>query len=141
MKSGKIKNFICLNSCYIIPGITGFALVFLLPSGESDFIKTIDKNTLASISLTLAGFLFTAMSIILALPENRFTKALGTTQLLTNILRSFVIAITILLVCTVFSVLKVFDKISLILFLTSLVETAVLTIYSYRISKFSKRSG
>lgn len=141
MKSEDIKNFIQLNKCYIIPTITGVALVFLLPNEKSDFIKNIDKNTLASISSTLAGFLFTAMSIILALPENRFTKALSGTKLFTNILRSFSLAIIALLVCTVFSILKIFDRASLILFLICLVETVVLTIYSCRISKFSKRSG
>ncbi|MBC2578383.1 hypothetical protein HLB30_07620 [Peptostreptococcus russellii] len=141
MKSEDIKNFIYRNCCYIIPMIATLVLVFVLPNEKSDFIKNIDKNTLASISLTLAGFLFTAMSIILALPENRFTKALSGTKLFTNILRSFSFAIIVLLVCTVFSILKIFDKASLILFLISLVETVVLTIYSYRISKFSKRSG
>lgn len=140
MEDLTIRQKIRLYRLYFIPVVVFIGLsifMYIKPS----FIKDIDRNTMASISATLAGFLLTALNFIITLPKNRFISELSGSVLFETLLTSFAITISVFLICTILSLLNIFFEFSVLLFLTFIVETITLTIHTYKISSLSKRSG
>ena len=131
----KIK--LILNYTYVIAPVVFFLLFLFLFNLSS--IK-IDYTSLASVSITLAGFLFTALNIVAALPNNEFMKMLRSAKLSTNIYTALTATVICLIVCALFFLLKIFSNIIIAMFFTSLVETIVLTVYVHKITTYSNRS-
>lgn len=93
-----------------------------------------------SISGSFAGFLFTSLSIIISIPNNRFMKPLRKSQLYFNILMSYVVTIIVFIAIIIAALFKLEGNTIISLFITALIETIILTIYLFKIAHYSSRA-
>lgn len=127
----KVLNFLIGNS-FLIPLLLCFAII--IPDIFYNFI--IIQTDLLSISMAVLGFLITALTIFLSLPENnnfmKFVKKYGKDKEFYKIMIS---AISLFILCSIFSFINCFKniKIDMYFFILAFSEMILVVYYLFRI--------
>jgi len=107
----------------------------LIASNESKI-----SNEIAPIAGTLAGFLFTFLGIIIALPSTEFTKILKKIGYMNYIYRTLLIGVISLVISMLFSIFRLSSNITIITFVIGISETFLSIYYVYNISVLTMKS-
>lgn len=130
INENNVKYNRILKRYCLIPII--FTLLFLYPISNNK-IMFVENGVLASISATIAGFLITAISIIISMNSD-FMILFKKSTLYSDIRITFLITIMVFIILTMFFSISILGKVSKILFILGISETAVLTSYIFEIS-------
>ncbi|CCY49969.1 MULTISPECIES: hypothetical protein [Peptostreptococcus] len=121
------------NKPYIYIPIITFVATMLVMHLTS--VKLGESMSYSTICLTLAGFLFTAVSILLVLPSNEIMSILRKSTYFNDIQTTFFINIAVFIVMSVIFMFGIKNEIMFALLISNISETVYLT---YCLSKLGK---
>lgn len=96
---------------------------------------------LINVSGVLAGFLFTALGILISLPRNKFIKFLIETGYMRIIYNCMIMGVIALLTSMILGLFNVLIKLMIYMFIIGISETVVSAYYLYRVSYLSSKSN
>lgn len=96
---------------------------------------------LINVSGVLAGFLFTALGILISLPRNKFIKYLLETGHMKIIYNSMILGVVTLLISMILGLFNILIKVVIYMFIIGISETLVSAYYLYRVSYYSSKSS
>ncbi len=129
----------CIRFSYVIAMFLGTG-IFFLAARKVDY-DYINLSDVSNISAMLAGFLFTAMSIFIALPDNKFTSYIQKNGYMVVILRTLLWGIASLTLSAILGIMKVNAcHMVLLLFMVGLCEAALSAYYLYKVTLLSAKS-
>lgn len=102
-------------------------LVFLISLFFNNNFKFNETSTYISACLTFAGFLLTAISILIVLPNSNMINILRKSMFFKDLQKVFFICITVFIMLTVFFMYNGPHKIGISIFLANVSETLYLT--------------
>lgn len=98
------------------------------------------RSNVVTVTGVLAGFLFTAMGILSAMPNNRFIEYIRKYKLLQRINRTILTGIISGISSLLLAIFGVFDCLMLTLFLVCITDTCLSVWYVYKVLDYSNRS-
>lgn len=98
------------------------------------------RSNVVTVTGVFAGFLFTAMGILSAMPNNRFIEYIRKYKLLQRINRTILTGIISGISSLLLAIFGVFDCLMLTLFLVCITDTCLSVWYVYKVLDYSNRS-
>lgn len=138
-----IKEYIKLyfiKYAYIYSPIAGLIIYNILKNLFTIKLSEGFISNLINVSGILAGFLFTSLGMIIALPDNKFTMLLKENGYMKIIYNSMMLGIVSLLISMLIGMFNLSESMAIIFFIVGISETFLSAYYLYRVSYFSGKS-
>lgn len=127
-----------VKHAYIYSPIIGIAIYTALLQNRN--LDNTFTSNIINLSGILAGFLFTSLGIMIALPDNKFTTLLKENGYMKIIYKTMTIGIISFLISMIIGLFSFSTSIMTILFIIGVSETFLSSYYIYRVSYFTSKS-
>lgn len=105
-------------------------------------IIDIDYSNIPGVCASFAGFLLTVYTILkTSLPDNSFTKRLKENRIYKTILNLIFISSLLQVATTILSILQISKELTMLLFITAMLETTIAFCYVFRAFEYSTRNS